>query len=510
MGPPRWRWSGDAPADWSHVTALTRNTGAVFLVDYYRATRDPRAILPFGLESAGSLSDLWRFKGLYVREYQLHQPVAPPDLSPTSARFGPLRLTGAWIEGGPPADTAVPVALRWRLEEPVPARLRVGLRLRDDAGWTWSTVDDWLLDQAAAPTDGWRVGPEATTYHLLPLPPGTPPLSYTLTAGVYRVEEETIHPLDLLDGAGAAFGQSFDVGIVSLGPALGLETDPYRLGDPVALWETPIAAGSGLTLTGAALNRPSAAPGQPVYVSLRWTGTSPAPSPETVLLLEQGGETLLSASAPPGGRYPIERWRAGQTVVEHRRLTIPPTANDGQARVSLQVGARRIELGSLDIAAGEHLFEPPPMAHETGIRFGDVAELAGYELAGEAEDENRSASGEIVVTTGSAPAITLYWKALEGASSVDYTVFTHILAPDGHLVGQHDGPPGGGARPTPGWLPGEFIVDRHAMVFREAYTGPARVAVGLYDPITMERVVVEGGGTMALLPTILNIEPQQD
>jgi 4-amino-4-deoxy-L-arabinose transferase-like glycosyltransferase len=499
-------WSGDAPADWQRVAELTRSTGAVFLVDYHRATRDPRAILPFGLESAGSLSNLWRFKGLYVREYQLHRPVAPPDLSPASARFGPLRLTGAWIEGDPPADTALPVALRWRLEQPTPARLRVGLRLRDDAGWTWSSADDWLLDEAAAATDGWRVGHETTTYHLLPLPSGTPPLSYTLTAGVYRVEEGAIRPLDLLDAAGAAYGQSFDLGAVTLGPALGLESDPYRLGDPVALWETPIAADSGLTLTGAALDRLSAAPGQPVYVSLRWTGTSPAPSIQAVLLLEQDGKTLVSASAPPGGRYPAGRWTAGQTVVEHRRLTIPPTASDGQAQVSLQVGARRIELGSLDIAAGEHLFEPPPMAHALGIRFGDVAELAGYDLAG----ETGSARGEVIVAAGSAPELTLYWKALEGASSGDYTVFTHILAPDGHLVGQHDGPPAEGARPTPGWLPGEFVVDRHAMAFREAYAGPARVAVGLYDPITMERVPVAGGGTSALLPTALNVQAHQD
>jgi 4-amino-4-deoxy-L-arabinose transferase-like glycosyltransferase len=499
-------WPGDAPADWQQLAGLTRDTGGVFLVDYYRATRDPRGILPFGLEAAGSLGDLWRFKGLRVRAYQLHRPIAAPTLSPAGARFGPLRLTGAWIEKDPPADTAVPVALRWRLEAPVDARVRVGLRLRDDAGWTWATADDWLLDGAAAPTDGWHVGAEATTYHLLPLPPGTPPLSYTLTAGVYRVEQEAIHPLDLLDETGAAFGQSLDLGIVSLGPGLGPETDPYRVGDPVTPWKTPVAAASGLTLTGAALNRPSAAPGQPVYVSLRWTGSSPAPTIQAVLLLEQGDQMLLSLSGPPGGRYPPGRWTAGQIVVEHRRLTIPPTANDGQAQVSLQVGTQRIELGSLDVAAGEHLFEPPPMAHALGIRFGKVAELAGYDLAAEAGDEDEG--GAVTVTNGSAPAITLYWRALEGASSGDYTVFTHILAPDGHLVGQHDGPPAGGARPTPGWLPGEFIVDRHAIAFREAYTGPARVAVGLYDPTSMDRVAIEGGGTMAVLPTVLNVEAQ--
>jgi 4-amino-4-deoxy-L-arabinose transferase-like glycosyltransferase len=499
-------WSGDAPADWEHLSALTRDTGTVFLVDYHRATRDPRAILPFALESAGSLSNRWRFKGLYVRAYHIDQAVTTPDLSPVSARFGPVQLSGAWIERRPPADTAIPVALRWRMGEPTPARLRAGLCLRDDDGWTWASADDWLLDEAAAPTDGWGVGHAAITYHLLPLPSGTPPLSYTLTVGVYRVEEATIRPFDLLDEAGAPYGQTLDLGSVSLGPPLGLKTDPYRLGDPVARWETSVVADTGLTLAGAALDRTSAAPGQPVYVSLRWVGTQPVPSAQTVLLLEQGGETLLSTSAPAGGRYPAERWTAGQTVVEHRRLTIPPTANDGPAQVSLQIGARRVRLGSVDVATGKHLLEPPPMAHELGIRFGDVAELAGYDFENEKTNEN----GEIVGTTDSAVTVTLYWKALAGASSVDYTVFTHILAPDGHLVGQHDGPPAGGARRTPGWISGEFIVDRHAMVFREAYTGPAYVAVGLYDPITMERVAVGGGGTFVLLPTMLNVQAHKD
>jgi hypothetical protein len=141
------------------------------------------------------------------------------------------------------------------------------------------------------------------------------------------------------------------------------------------------------------------------------------------------------------------------------------------------------------------------MAHEVHARFSDgsgepgraVAELLGYELA----PGPYSASQPIT--------ITLYWRALEGATSADYTIFTHILAADGHVVGQHDGPPAGGTRPTPGWIPGEVVTDLHTMSFREPYTGPARIEVGLYDPATMERATVEGGGTFVLLPTTLTI-----
>ena len=89
---------------------------------------------------------------------------------------------------------------------------------------------------------------------------------------------------------------------------------------------------------------------------------------------------------------------------------------------------------------------------------------------------------------------------------VNYTVFTHVLAADGHLVGGHDGPPSGGTRPTLGWIPEEIVTDQHIMTLREPYTGPARIEVGLYDPTTMERVPISSGETFILLPTILTIQ----
>jgi len=221
-----------------------------------------------------------------------------------------------------------------------------------------------------------------------------------------------------------------------------------------------------------------------------------------MLTVSQAGNILVTTEdAPAGGRYPTNRWQAGEVVLEHRRLTIPPTATDGSAAVILRVGERGLELGQVEIATGERIFAPPPMAHEVHARFGDgsgesgraVAELLGYDLA----------SGPY--TSGQSILITLYWHALERAASADYTIFTHILAADGHLVGQHDGPPAGGTRPTPGWIPGEVIADWHEMTFREAYIGPARVEVGLYDAVTGKRVPAEGGETFVLLPTMLTI-----
>ncbi len=137
----------------------------------------------------------------------------------------------------------------------------------------------------------------------------------------------------------------------------------------------------------------------------------------------------------------------------------------------------------------------PMPAHPVGMRLGNVAVLVGYDLSA------------TEVRTDQTLGLTLYWQALEGANVSSYWVFTHLLPPEfDRLIGQHDGVPASGTRPTSGWVPGETIVDYHELVFYEAgYAGPARIAVGLYDPTTMARVPVEGGGDYILLPTAITV-----
>lgn len=488
-------WAGDAPADWQRLADLTAGADQVFLVDYHRATRDPRRIYPFALEAAGDLVDRRKFKGLFVRTYRLERAVAPPQLEPVDARFGPLQLAAAWVEPGAPADTAVTVALRWHLAQPDalgPDPCRLGLRLRGGDGWRWASTDDWLLDAAGEPTGAWTAGQQVTTYHVLPLPPGTPPLTHHLSLGVYQVMGEATRALDLLDASGAPQGQSLDLGAVPLDAPLGLAADPYGVADRVPVWETPVELGDALTLLGASLDREEVAPGQALFATLHWQGRAGSAPTTATLALEQDGADLAAEVSPVGGRYPVERWQDGQAVVEHRRLVVPPGAAAGPATARLRIAGQEIEVGRVTLTAEAHLFDPPPMEHELGVRFGEVAELLGYDLA------------QTEVTSGQPVTLTLYWRALEGAAA-NYAVFTHILAADGHLVGQHDGPPAEGQRPTPGWLVDEIVIDRHPMAFREVYVGPAQIEVGLYDPATLDRVLTADGADHLILPSSLDV-----
>ena len=133
---------------------------------------------------------------------------------------------------------------------------------------------------------------------------------------------------------------------------------------------------------------------------------------------------------------------------------------------------------------------------ELYVRFGDFSALVGYSLPAAA------------VTTAEPLPLTLYWRALDGTSPMDYMVFTHLLAGDGHLVAQHDGGPAGGTRPTTGWTPGETIVDSHLLAFYDtAYTGPARIVVGLYEPAA-GRVLAGTGDDHVVLPVAISVIPQ--
>ena len=77
--------------------------------------------------------------------------------------------------------------------------------------------------------------------------------------------------------------------------------------------------------------------------------------------------------------------------------------------------------------------------------------------------------------------VTLYWQA-QVEMDVPYTVFVHLLGPDGRVVAGHDSEPQNGTRPTTGWVPGEYITDPHAVLIpTDLAPGDYVVEVGLYD-----------------------------
>ena len=136
----------------------------------------------------------------------------------------------------------------------------------------------------------------------------------------------------------------------------------------------------------------------------------------------------------------------------------------------------------------------PPISSPLSVQFGQVARLIGFDLP------------QQTVATADAVPLTLYWESLADGAETSYAVFAHVLAGDGRLIGQHDGIPVRGTRPTTGWVAGEYLIDPHPMTFRQPdYVGEAVIEVGVYDPGTGARLATPEGENRFILPVTLQV-----
>ncbi len=122
------------------------------------------------------------------------------------------------------------------------------------------------------------------------------------------------------------------------------------------------------------------------------------------------------------------------------------------------------------------------------IRLGSDIRLTGYWL-----DEETSQPGEIL-------PIVLRWQA-ENQPSADFTVFIHLLGPDGSLISQSDAYPTWiTPLPTSRWHPQQPLLDRHTLNLPSDLTnGLYTLQLGLYHATTLERLpLADGSDTVPL------------
>lgn len=478
-------------------------TGRVFTVEYDRGTRDWQDRLPFELARRGYRVSETAFEDLGVREYRLGDSSGPlpscdsSELARPPIRFNSLDLEAAWIAPDAASDTAVTVALCWRLRDEVTETLSTSIFLRDPiTGERLAQADTMLLNEAGAPTPYWPVGESIITYHLLPLSPGTPPLDAELLLGIYGNGDDDGRLVEAVDGLDNPVGELIRLGNTHLATQVGLADSAYNAPLP-PLWDEPVTLTNGLELAGASFSPGPYRPGQTIRVGLTWRKTGDSVSQlDPALVLEKEGDILdENHEIPVNGRYPIDRWPRDQYVFEFRDLRAPAGA-EGGAQLVVIAGDGRIELGQIEIEGSTALLDRPPIHTTVDARFGDSSiALIGFDPPPELLQPNV------------AIPLTLYWQSLTGQITTGYTVFTHLLAEDGHLIAQHDSPPANGQRPTDEWISGEFIIDPHELIWRDlAYSGPAQLAVGLYDPATGERLATSDGTDAFLLPLPIIVE----
>lgn len=129
------------------------------------------------------------------------------------------------------------------------------------------------------------------------------------------------------------------------------------------------------------------------------------------------------------------------------------------------------------------LYLPAPRieeANETVAVFGDAIALEAFALP-------------TTVQTGNALPLTLRWRVLQAPAAAP-VAFVHLVSVEGQLLCQHDGPPQNGL--TSFAAPSEGLLDARALLLpAEAPAGLYRLLVGLYDPLSGQRLTVTQGAS---------------
>ena len=232
------------------------------------------------------------------------------------------------------------------------------------------------------------------------------------------------------------------------------------------------------------------APGQQEVFGYYYDGDLPVyPVPESRPLDPATTESVLVELARPGARVFAVLWATDESDPErfvegwlddHAYKALDSWF--GNVRLVVYAVPERTPDGP------DHLLNVRLQGAETG----DEITLLGYSLL-----NDRLAAGDIAL-------ITLFWQAGRTPAR-RYKVFLHVLDGADHIVGQRDAEPGGGARLTTLWRPGEVIPDNHGLPIHPATPpGEYRLEVGMYNPDTGQRLVTpEGEGQVWLEPLLV-------
>ncbi len=464
----------------SHALVFPAEGEALYL--YPANSPAPAWAVPY-LEAEGAPEIVTAGNGAELfRVYRLSERPSLPPPQGQPANFGGLIALDAIATEPAAAGQTLPVTLTWTVtaapgEGASPATF---VHLEDMNGHRWSQ-----MEQDGYPAEQWAPGDVILERFDLPAPPGLPPGD----GGLYRLRLGRFDPgsgdrLARLDAGGSFAGDAliYDEVTVSAGPPP----------DPLPLPPFPVdeAAAEGLRFLGYERGGDAAETGEPVALGLWWSAEAPLPPLSLRLSLVDAAGTPheLGTGQPAYNTYPFHQWRTPAFIIDRQLFRLPDELPSGDYAYRLELLDARGQpvysagLGPLTVTRTERLFELPPFERPVGASFGGQIALAGYTLTGD----------------GDTRRLELVWQA-EAQPAADFTVFVHVLRPDGTCCDwQADAMPRGGAYPTSRWRPGEVVVDTYEIALPEgAAAGGLAIEVGLYIAETGQRLGVTVDGQPA-------------
>lgn len=354
----------------------------------------------------------------------------------------------------------------WTALQPVARNYGLLYRVRDAAGVEVARLTHY--QPAGVDTSRWQVGLYLHDRAQIPLPQGTLPGPYEVIVSVY--DDQTLLPT--INAVGNLDRPEVVIGEVSVPvPA------PTGGGH---------SAAASLELIEAEGLPAASADGEPFVVWLRWAAGTGAPRADHVRLRWQAadGHSVTTAPLPLAPGFPPAQWTAGQTFRTPLFTYVPLLNASGRYAVFVETVDAHEQvvnewaIGHVQVVSPTRSFERPEIAHtvDDAVWINGMA-LVGYERA---DSELR-----------------LVWQTRTPLTA-DLRIFVHLVAGDERIVDQRDEVPVNWTRPTTGWLPSEYLVGRYT--FDAAALATARVRVGVYDPLTGERIPLQDGRSFYELP----------
>jgi 4-amino-4-deoxy-L-arabinose transferase-like glycosyltransferase len=193
---------------------------------------------------------------------------------------------------------------------------------------------------------------------------------------------------------------------------------------------------------------------------------------------------------PGWDSFRTQEWSKGQVVLDEREIPLLPGTPPGSYQVEVTaygihderdlspVAGQRALLGPIDIPEQANLsVDDLDIRHPLGFDLGGQLRLLGYNV------ESGFRPGDNI-------HLELFWRAMKRPDK-DYTVFVHLLGPDGRMLAQKDNPPASGFYPTTAWTTGELIRDQYDLsIPLDVPAGTYHLQVGLYRADTGARLPI--------------------
>jgi uncharacterized membrane protein len=487
------------------TAALSGRSGAWLLL-WQNDVVDPGGFVPTILDGqATRLPQPRSFWGVQLLHYRIPPGTVffdkPQIQHPASANYGgQVELLGY---NGPSAtmaaDNGPQLTLYWRALADLTKDYQVALRVRDADGHLLGTLDARPATYNY-PTTRWKNGDILFGTFNVALEPGTPPGNYRLEVTMYSVDLP--EGLDVLDASANPAGKVFSLtGFQISRAAIPPSIDKLNLKHPLHFTFT-----NTLEMLGFDQDREHAEPGEPINLTVYWRALSTMTDDLQVRFeVSRGTNGPNDFAGDPAvslaPAYPSSVWKQGEIVRAQYTFYIPVDVPAGEHAFRLSVVDRNnrrvsapVALMALRVDPSTRVFRAPaPRVVET-VRFGTGIVLYGYDLV-PAPVMTGIVTGLTAVASGQPLRLTLYWRTTQRILGPSYMVFVHLLREGAPILSQRDAVPVNGTRPTTTWIPGEYIADSYDLpVQRDATPGRYILEVGLFDPVTGNRLAVGANG----------------